>query len=401
MLIHWIWLSQLTGVTITQKLSLLQKFRDPEDIFHAHTEALSVCEGMTEKAMEALSNKNLGHARKILEDCTEKSISILTYGDSAYPSKLKNIYNPPLVLYYRGCLPDWEQRPAIGMIGTRKASPYGLQIAEKLGNQIAGCGALVVSGGADGIDTQALVGALQTGKKVVAVLGCGADKIYPAKNRQLFAQIEKQGCLLTEFIPGTPPNSWNFPHRNRIISGLSSGIVIIEAPEKSGALNTASHAADQGRDIFVVPGNINNPNCAGSNQLLRERAIAVFTGWDVVSEYEGLYPGVISRYEGNIVQSAVAQPVAYPIAKPIENQKTDKKSIDNPAKCQYSVEENVQRNLTAEEQAVLRLIPNRPVPVDEVIAAAELPAGKVLSVLTMLAMKGAVKNHPGKCVSLK
>ena len=178
MLIHWIWLSQLTGVTITQKLSLLQKFRDPEDIFHAHTEALSVCEGMTEKAMEALSNKNLGHARKILEDCTEKSISILTYGDSAYPSKLKNIYNPPLVLYYRGCLPDWEQRPAIGMIGTRKASPYGLQIAEKLGNQIAGCGALVVSGGADGIDTQALVGALQTGKKVVAVLGCGADKIY-------------------------------------------------------------------------------------------------------------------------------------------------------------------------------------------------------------------------------
>ena len=401
MLIHWIWFSQLTGVTIAQKLSLLQSFRDPEDIFHARPEAFFGCEGISEKAVEALSDRNLSQAGKILDDCAEKSISILTYGDGAYPSKLKNIHNPPLVLYYKGYLPDWEQRPAIGMIGTRKASPYGLQIAEKLGNQIAGCGALVVSGGADGIDTQALVGALQTGKKVVAVLGCGADRVYPAKNRQLFAQIEKQGCLLTEYIPGTPPNSWNFPHRNRIISGISSGVVIVEAPEKSGALNTASHAADQGRDVFVVPGNINNPNCVGSNQLLRERAIAVFTGWDVVSEYEGLYPGTLSPYAGQTVQSEAAQSVTYPVTKPAQNHKDDKKSIDNPAKCQYSVEEKAELNLTAEEQKILRLITGQPVPVDEVIAAAGMPAGKVLSVLTMLAMKGAVKNHPGKCVSLK
>ena len=401
MLIHWIWLSQLTGITTAQKLSLLQRFRDPEEIFNAQRVALTEGVEMSEKALAALSDKNLVQARKILDDCAEKSISILTYGDGAYPSKLKNIHNPPLVLYYKGCLPDWEHRPAIGMIGTRKASPYGLQIAEKLGNQIAGCGALVVSGGADGIDTQALMGALRTGKKVVAVFGCGADMIYPAKNKQLFAQIEKQGCLLTEFCPGTPPSSWNFPHRNRIISGLSSGVVIVEAPERSGALNTASHAADQGRDIFVVPGNINNPNCAGSNRLLRERALAVFTGWDVVSEYESLYPGTVSRYEGAAESPAVAQMAAHPGLKPIQNQKADKNSIDNPEKSKYSVEENVQLNLTAEEQAVLRFVTKQPVSVDEVIAAAQLPAGKVLSVLTMLAMKGAVKNHPGKCVSLK
>lgn len=397
MLIHWIWLSQLTGVTTSQKLSLLQSFRDPEEIFHAHEAALSQCVEMTEKALTALSDKNLTHAGKILDDCGQKSISILTYGDGAYPSKLKNIHNPPLVLYYKGCLPNWEHKPGIGMVGTRKASPYGLQIAEKLGNQIAGCGALVISGGADGIDTQALVGAMQTGKQVVAVLGCGADVVYPAKNRQLFAQIEKQGCILTEFCPGTPPSSWNFPQRNRIISGLSSGIVVVEAPERSGALNTATHAADQGRDVFVVPGNINNPNCAGSNRLLRERAIAVFTGWDVVSEYEGLYPGVLRRSEGSEEQFMVAQPVVYPAAKP----KPDKKSIDNPGNSKYSVEENKPPQLTAEEQTVYRCVTPAPIPVDEVIVAAGLPAGRVLSILTMLAMKGVVKNHPGKCVSLK
>ena len=401
MLIHWIWLSQLTGVTVPQKLDLLRHFRDPEDIFNAHREAFSECEEMTEKALEALSDKNLVRARKIIETCAEKSISILTYGDSAYPGKLKNIYNPPLVLYYKGCLPDWEQRPVIGVIGTRKASPYGMQIAEKLGNELAGCGALVVSGGADGIDTQALVGALRAGKRVVAVFGCGADVVYPAKNRQLFAQIEKQGCLLTEYCPGTPPNGWNFPQRNRIISGLSSGVLVVEAPERSGALSTAAHAADQGRDIFVVPGNIDNPNCAGSNQLLRGRAMAVCTGWDVVSEYAHLYPGVVRHYEGAAAKPAVAQTVYRPDTKRTQEKNADKKSIDIPTKCQYSVEENAQQSLTAEEQAVLRLITKHPIPVDEVIAAANLPAGKVLSVLTMLAMKGAVKNHPGKCVSLK
>lgn len=401
MLIHWIWLSQLSGITIAQKVSLLRRFRDPEDIYNAHEKVLKEHADMTEKAIAALSDKDLIRARKILEECADKGISILTYGDGAYPSKLKNIHNPPLVLYYKGCLPDWEHRPAIGMIGTRRASPYGMQIAENLGDQIAGCGALVVSGGADGIDTQALVGALRTGKPVLAVLGCGADVVYPAKNRQLFAQIEKQGCLITEYCPGTPPSSWNFPHRNRIISGVASGVVVIEAPDRSGALNTAAHAADQGRDVFVVPGNINNPNCAGSNRLLRERALAVFTGWDVVSEYASLYPDTVHRYEGSLSQPGVAQPTAYPETKPAHHKKADKKAIDNPAKCQYSVEENAQLNLTEEEQAVLRLITKQPVSVDEVIAAAQLPAGKVLSVLTMLAMKGAVKNHPGKCVSLK
>lgn len=399
MLIHWIWLSQLSGVTITQKLSLLEQFYDPEGVYEADEASLSTVADMTPKALERLGDKDLRNASAILDSCIRKQIGIVTIGDREYPAKLKNIHNPPLVLYYKGSLPDWEERPAIAMVGTRKATTYGMQIAEKIGNQVAGCGALVVSGGADGIDTQALIGAMQTGQPVVAVLGFGADVVYPAKNRELFEKIQKQGCLITEYCPGTPANSWNFPQRNRIISGIASGVVVIEAPERSGALNTARHAIEQGRDLYVVPGNINTPNCIGSNQLLRKHAVAVFEGWDVVQEYAPLYGGKLSHYTGQhseVLQ--VAQTKTYPQVQP---EISDKKVVDNPQKYQYSVEDKPQKNLTEEEKAVLAHLTAVPVPVDTVIDAVQLPAGKVLSILTMLAIKGVVLNHPGKRVSLK
>lgn len=402
MLIHWIWLSRLPRVTIRQKLTLLQLFRDPEDIYYAHEAALRQAEGMTEKAMENLAQKDLTEARQILNTCGEKSISILTYGDGAYPSRLKNIPDPPLVLYYKGCLPDWDNLPVIAVVGTRKASAYGMQTAAKLGYQIAACGGLVVSGLADGIDAWAMKGALLAGKKTVGVLGCGADVVYPAKNKELFAQTEKQGCILTEYIPGTPPNSWHFPQRNRIVSGLSAGVLVVEAPEKSGALNTAHHAADQGRDLFVVPGNIDAENCAGSNQLLREHAIAVLSGYDVVREYESLYPQSIIQNPGSAPSELlVAQEPVCPSISKVSTPPHDKKSIDNREKSGYSVKHDAFSGLTSEEQAVVNQLTRTPKTVDEVIAETQLPTGKVLSILTMLAMKGVVQNHPGKCVSLK
>lgn len=398
MLVHWIWLSQLPDVTLRQKIALLKYYHDPEELYGAQEDALSRLEGMTERMLSALADKDLSRAQGILKTCSEKSISIMTIGDGAYPSRLKNTEDPPLVLYYRGCLPDWESVPVVGVVGTRRASSYGLQIAGDLGYQIAACGALVVSGGADGIDTQALEGALQAGKKTVAVLGFGADIVYPAKNRKLFERIEKQGCLLTEYTPGTPAYSWNFPRRNRIISGLSAGVLVVEAPERSGALNTARHAMEQGRDVFVVPGNINTPNCAGSNELLRERAIPVFHGWDVVREYESLYPGVITRSkEDRPANLTVAQEPVYPR----QERHQDNKSIDNREKSRYSVLDSEKKDLTPEEQQLVLLLSTQPRPVDDIMAQTDLPAGKVLSLLTVLALKGVVKNHPGKRVSLK
>ncbi len=397
MLVHWIWFSRLSQVTIGQKLRLLRQFRDPEDICKADEAALSQVEGITAGALSALMNKDLNQAKQIITGCIEKNISILTYGDAAYPNKLKNIPNPPLVLYYKGCLPDWESVPAVAVVGTRKPSADGMQMAYKLGYQIAACGGLVVSGGADGIDTQALTGAMQAGKRVVAVLGFGADVVYPAKNKGLFERIQKQGCLLTEYIPGTPPNSWNFPQRNRIISGLCAGVTVVEAPERSGALNTASHAADQGRDIFVVPGNPNNPACTGSNQLLLQRALPVFQGWDIMREYESLYPDGVTNDQGRTPEKLPSNTVSERIEPP----QPAKKAIDNREKSRYSVKDAQLPDLSREEKQVWQQLTREPKSVDEVIIAARLPAGKVLSILTMLAMKGVVINHPGKRVSLK
>lgn len=393
MLIHWIWFSRLK-LSAQQKIQLLQIFHDPEDLYGAPREALEAVEGL----QDIPENPDLTSAHRLLESCAEKGIRILTYGDEAYPSRLKNTEDPPMVLYYRGALPDWDAMPAIGTVGTRKASPYGLNTALQLGFQIAQCGGLIVSGGADGIDTQALEGALQAGKQVVAVLGFGADVVYPAKNRDLFDRIRRQGCLLTEYEPGTPAYSWNFPKRNRIISGLSCGVLVVEAPQRSGALNTARYAREQGRDLFVVPGNIDSVTCQGSNALLREQALPVFTGWDIMQEYACLYPHTVRQVlTRQTPVCAVAQQPVYP-----EPQKAfDKKSIDNPGKSHYSVLENNMADLSGDEQQVLSKLTASPRPVDDVIAEAELPAAKVLSVLTMLTLKGIVVNHPGKRVSLK
>ena len=173
MLIYWIWFAQLKNLSCSQKQMLLQHFRDPEEIYHSSSDAFAVVEGMTETMRLALEDKSLEEAQKILSDCTDKGICVLTFGDKAYPDRLKNTYDPPMVLYYKGKLPAWEEIPIIGIVGTRKATPYGMRAAHRYAGQITACGGLVVSGGADGIDTMAMEGALAAGGTVVGVLGCG------------------------------------------------------------------------------------------------------------------------------------------------------------------------------------------------------------------------------------
>ena len=243
MLIHWIWLATRQGLNDRMKVAVLQHFQDPEDAYYAEGEAFRRIDGLTIENMEALQDKNLKQAGKILDQCADKDIHILTFQDAAYPRRLKNISDPPLVLYYKGRLPDFDDSPLVAVVGTRKASGYGLTAAKRMGYQIAKCGGTVVSGMAFGIDGVATDGALTAGGTVVGVLGCGADVVYPLSNRALFADVERRGCLLTEFPPETPPQKWNFPKRNRIISGLSNGVLVVEAPERSGALITARQAA--------------------------------------------------------------------------------------------------------------------------------------------------------------
>ena len=394
MLLYWLWFHLLTGLTVSQKRALLEYFHDPEQLYRATESAYRTAVQLPEEGYTALSDKELKNARALAAECSQKRIGIVTMGDSGYPARLRQIPDAPLVLYYRGRLPNWEAYPAIGIVGTRKASGYGLQIAEKMGAQIAACGGMVVSGAADGIDSAAMKQALLQGGPVVGVLGFGADVVYPASSRKLFAQLEEKGCLISEYPPGTPGYKWNFPQRNRLISGISHGVLVVEAPERSGALITARHAMEQGREVFVVPGNINSDTSAGSNNLLREGATAVFEGYDILREYA-------SRFSGQIRK---AEPKEIPhIPEKVEDVPTKpaKKPIDNREVTQYSVLNSGAGTLTEEEKTLLSHLTPKIEGVDEVIARSGMETAKALSILTKLSLKGMVKHHPGKCISLK
>ena len=418
MIVHWIWLATRPSVSDRLKVELVRHFQDPENIYFADPDSYRSIEGLSPEALASLQDKDLTPAEQILEECHRCGLHILTYRDAAYPNRLKNISDPPLVFYYKGHLPEFDSMPLIGVVGTRNASPYGLTVAKRMGYQIARCGGIVVSGMAFGIDGMAMRGALTGGGTVVGVLGCGADQIYPVSNRSLFADTESYGCILSEFPPGTPPVAWNFPKRNRIISGLSCGVLVVEAPEKSGALITAGQAADQGRDVFVVPGNIDVPTFVGSNRLLRDGAIAVSHGWDILSEYESRFPDKIHRDLGESrlslsgeelkrsVESAsetgkVAQKPRKPAkTKPVKPQE-EKKDVDKATASSYSDVNDILPKLLPEEQTIVSAIGKEERLVDDVIAETGLPVGKVLATLTLLEVKGVVKRLPGKRVSLR
>ena len=412
MLQHWIWLAHLEGMNDWTRSELLRRFGDPEDIFFLDTDVKTSIAGLSDQAKKALCARDLSNAERILEKCYNTGIRLLTLRDAAYPKRLKNISDPPLVLYYKGTLPDMDSIPVIGIVGTRKASIYGMQVARRMGYQIGRCGGAVVSGLASGVDSMAMLGALTAGQRVIGVLGCGVDIVYPRSNRELYEDVERYGCLISEFAPGTAPARWTFPKRNRIISGLSCGVLVVEAPEKSGALITARQALDQGRDVFVVPGNIDTPTCVGSNRLLRDGAIPVGCGWDVMMEYEMLFPGKIHRdntlpeQHGSIQkEEIIPQPgdKKAPVLKKEQALKdeNDKKVIDKEQSSPYSDVNDVLQKLTPEEQTVVSALGSGVRLVDDVIAETGLTTGKVLAMLTMLELKGVIKRHPGKRISMK
>ncbi len=411
MLIHWLWLATRKSLSDRAKAALIEKFYDAEDIYFADSYAQT--EHLTEEGAKALQDKSLKEAQKLLDTCMKKDIHILTYRDAGYPGRLKNISDPPVVLYYKGKLLDFDGLPLIGVVGTRGASAYGLTVAKRMGYQIASCGGIVVSGMAYGIDGVAMAGALSADSPVIGVLGCGADVVYPLSNRSLFADVERNGCLLTEFPPGTPPHGWNFPKRNRIISGLCCGVLVVEAPHRSGALITAEQALEQGRDVFVVPGNIDVDSCVGSNALLRSGASAVTSGWDVVGEYEALFPGRIRKAFGGNTQKAYPDELQKMAEEPKVAQKPKlfdrpkkekstpkKKEIDKGPEPDYiDAEENLP-GLDAREEKIVALVKEGNTLVDDIIARLEEPASSVLSSLTMLQIKGILKSLPGKRVAL-
>ncbi len=409
MLIHWIWFATCS-VSDWRKKLILEAFGDAEDIFFAQSAQLEQVDGLTKEEMASLLDKNTKKADAVLRQCVDKQIRICTYADREYPQRLKHISDPPMVLYYKGQLPDMNSVPVIATVGTRSASAYGLQLSQRMGYQIVSCGGILVSGMAKGNDAMAMQGGLLAGGSVVGVLGCGVDVVYPVANRKLFADVERCGCLISEFPPGTPPYRWNFPRRNRVMSGMSNGTLVTEAPEGSGALITARLALEQGRDVFAVPGNVDMPGFVGNNELLHQGAMTARNGWDVVEEYQMLYPDAVrpmteqlakevQKLEVSAVAKVAQKPIS-PVRKPVSDRKKEKKPIDKEVKQPYSDVKDLLDKLPDAQRQIVELLTKERL-VDEIIEETGMSAAKVSATLTVLEIKGIIRRLPGKRIAIK
>jgi DNA processing protein len=395
MLKHWIWLTRCRGVGTVGCAKLLRIFGTAERIYELTETQCMQTEGFDRRWLEGILDKDTSDAERILQECDNQGIQLMVYSDNAYPERLRNIADPPAVLYYKGTFPDFDQEAVIGIVGTRRCSAYGMLQSKQFSNLIANSGGIVVSGGARGIDTMALGGALDSLMPVVCVLGCGVDVVYPRENARLFQAVCQHGCLISEYPPGTPAVGTHFPVRNRIISGLSVGILVVEAPEKSGALITANLALEQGRDVYTIPANIGAKHGAGSNRLLQEGATAVLDGWEVMENYLHLFPDKLadgrSRKSGQMLYQTrfgASLPVYSPIRQ-LDGE--ERKAVEKPPqKVQTD-----SKNLSAEEETVLDAMDLEPLHLDVIIERSAMAPARVLATLTMLQIKGKVAKLGG------
>lgn len=383
---YWVWLSEVRGLTNRSKLLLLDHFGTPESVYYADEDEYRLVGGLEPRQLALLADKSTENADRILGACSRLGLRLLTMQDADYPVRLRNIFEPPCLLYVKGQLPVIDEEVAVAMVGTRKATPYGVEAAEKIAYGLCRQGAVVVSGAAAGIDSAAHRGALRAGGRTIAVLGSGIDVVYPAENEWLYRDIAASGALVSEYPPGAAAEGWHFPVRNRIISGLSLAVVVVEAPEKSGALITANTALEQGRDVFAVPGPINAASSRGCNQLIRDGAGLVMEAWDVLGTYQQRFPQKLRPIRAVLPEtpgSAEAEPAsasAQPVRQP---EKAPALPILNMAREGAA--------LTDDQQRILRMLPtDRPLLADEAAVATDLPVRRVLSALTMLEIDGYV-----------
>jgi len=353
---YWAALGAAKGVDAARLLALVRSFGSPQDLYGAE-EADILATGIlsperTAKFVES-NRKNRKLPEMLQEQCERLHISVVPVVSSAYPERLKQILRPPAVLYVKGTLPDC--RYSIGMAGSRMADAYGKKAAACFGRALAEAGVIVVSGGAKGIDTASHEGALQGGGKTVAVLGCSPDVVYPPENRKLFEKIEANGALVSEYPPGTQPDRFRFPERNRIISGICQGVVLVQAAKRSGALITAEFAMDEGREVFCVPGNIFTDKSAGPHRLIKAGARLADRPQDVLEE---VFPELCGSVHSNLFAGLNG-------AAP-------------SGKC------------SGGQQKMLDLLTGGPQTLEQLVAAAGLGIGEASVMLLELQMKGFV-----------
>lgn len=397
---YWLWLTTRRGLGAKSAQRVLERFGTPEGTFFADPSEYERIPDLSPQGRASLEQKGLGEADKILGDCDRLGIQIMTLQDADYPERLKHIYDPPLVLYRKGRAIPFDEEVTIGMVGTRSCTPYGEKMAGRLALGLARSGAVTVSGIAQGIDAACIRGALKGGGTVVSVLGCGIDVRYPACNRGLYEDVAAVGALLSEYPPGTEPIGSHFPVRNRIISGLSLGIVVVESPLKGGAMLTADHALEQDREVFAVPGPADSPASAGCNQLIGEGAAKLTeTVWDILEEYVDRYPQKLSRTRGLTPEQEaqrLEEPAGTTAAVPEKSREPVPKEVDKAPEMEYIDWKDQRDKLTDDQRDLLLALEEKPLLADDLMERTQIPARRVLSALTLLQVQGYVTEEPGK-----
>lgn len=414
----WVALSLALGARSTRLKPLLAHFGTPDRIFAATKAELSTaCPTLGAGALAALQyQKYEREVTRILEYCHRRGVQLLTPDTEGYPASLLAIAEPPAVLYCLGNIPRSGTRPFVGVVGARRADAYGERMAYKLSFELAAAGAVVVSGLAEGVDGVAAAAAIDAGTPTVAVLGCGIDRVYPKHHTRLFSEVAELGAVVTEYAPGTPPNGWNFPARNRIISALSEAVVVVEADERSGALITARYALLQGKSLFAIPGDADNPRAVGCNKLLRAGAMVALGAEDVLSHFRFLYrdtldmhvPEEALQYAGVTPEKLRAhglhaakeeKPAAQAAAKRPRRTRAGKDAPAPEVEGQVAMapvadKGEVLHSLSDREKEIYQKLPDEPFTVDLLVGMG-IPAREAVAAMTLFEILALVTSKPG------
>lgn len=379
---YWIWLQQVIGYGSCKIKRILSEYNDAKSFYELGYAGWKSSHCLTVKGLERAKKYSYNSAKKIIEECVKLNQSIITFNDVRYPERLKNIDNSPCVLYIRGDLPDIDNSIAISIVGTRAADESSMMISYNFATELTKSGALIVSGGALGIDEAAHKGAIDSGGKTVCVLGSGLDVNYPKENSSLRYDISKNGALISEYPPGVAPMPQNFPVRNRIISGLSLGTLIVQAGKRSGALITANLALNQNRDVFAIPGDIRNELSEGTNDLIKNGAKPVTCSLDIIEEYIKVYADKFNIKD-----------VKYEDDKKYESNNYNSNLVCN---TDNTIDTSFINKLSNNAKKVYNALGTDKKHIDDISVQTKLPANIVLQAITELEIFGVINSYSGK-----
>lgn len=384
-LLHWVWLGLALPPGSRLIDEILRQFPDPEEFFLAGETGIAQIGRISRADALYIRNTELSDAEKAMETAEEYGAAVLCRNSPEYPQRLLEIETAPAVLYAKGDLSCLNKAPAIAAIGTRRISDYGRRISGVIGGGLGKAGAVVVSGMAQGVDSACHEACLDAGGKTVAVQGCGICNVFPAENEELKERIIANGAVISEFAPDAKPQSSFFPIRNRIISGMSMGVCVVEAAARSGTSITARIAAEQGRKVFAVPADVLRPTSQGTLRLLRSGAIPVASAADILSEYESEFPAEFAAAKNDI-------------PAPSRDKKSPARSVPehSPRQSDLRVKRAAPEGISPEAAAVYGVIGFEPLSADEISDMAKLSSGQTSAALTELEIFGLIAPAAGR-----